>query len=332
MASKIKNMKRLFDIVASGWHGESHPSVFQTRERDDFYSIGTSVGHVSACQDKKQVGLAEWSLMLCLVVLLYQSFDFKEVCGTILYLTAAKFAFYECIASVFKMEHQVGLQTIAVAIVGYVAIKVGSISPKVAYTHLLKDETEGLKLGFQCLGIDTHSGYGNRRVAKATLGHAADGCLAADGGTPGVNVLYDEELLQGTDIVVEGGCGESYLARRGDIGKDATFLCQRADVAGIGPQDLACNLGVALPPVDGGDVIVADAVDVVPCHHHACLGRELECGRPSTSARHTDESGNVKFTCPSVDIVGGVVEQFMNGHFAGRVKGFPKAHGEHLHA
>ena len=218
-------MKRLFDIVASGWHGEGHPSVFQARERDDFYSIGTGIGHVATCKDKKQVGLTEWSLVLCLVVLLYQSFYFKEMGGTILYLSATKLAFYECITSVFKMEHQVGLQTIAIAIVGYVAMKVGRISPKVAHAHLFKDETEGLELGFECLGIDSHSGYGNGRVTKATLGHAADGCLAADGGTPGINVLYDEELLQGTDIVIEGGCGEGYLARRCDIGKDAAFLC-----------------------------------------------------------------------------------------------------------
>ena len=54
-------------MVASGRHRTSHPSVFQTRERDDFYSIGTSVCHVSTCQDKKKVWFAEWSLVFCLV-------------------------------------------------------------------------------------------------------------------------------------------------------------------------------------------------------------------------------------------------------------------------
>ena len=82
-------MKRLFDIVASGWHGESHPSVFQTRERDDFYSIGTGIGHVTTCQDNKKVWLTEWNLVLSLVVLLYQSFYFKEVGGSLFYLPAA---------------------------------------------------------------------------------------------------------------------------------------------------------------------------------------------------------------------------------------------------
>ena len=87
---------------------------------------------MAACQDKMKVGFSEWSLALCLVVLLYQSFYFKEMGGTILYLSATKLAFYECITSVFKMEHQVGLQTVAVSRVGYVTMKVGGIGPKVA--------------------------------------------------------------------------------------------------------------------------------------------------------------------------------------------------------
>ena len=53
---KVKTLRRaillrLFDIVASVWHGEGHPSVFQARERDDFYSIGTGIGHVATCKD-----------------------------------------------------------------------------------------------------------------------------------------------------------------------------------------------------------------------------------------------------------------------------------------
>ena len=46
------------------------------------------------------------------------------------------------------------------------AMEVGSVCPKVAHAHLLKDEAEGLELVFECIGINAHSSYGNGRVAK----------------------------------------------------------------------------------------------------------------------------------------------------------------------
>ena len=37
--------------------------------------------------------------------------------GSFFYLTAAKFALYQSIASIIKMKHKVGFQSVAVAIV-----------------------------------------------------------------------------------------------------------------------------------------------------------------------------------------------------------------------
>ena len=52
------------------------PSVFQTRKRNNFHSIGTSVSHAATSKDNKQVWLTERNLFFSFIMLLYKSFDF----------------------------------------------------------------------------------------------------------------------------------------------------------------------------------------------------------------------------------------------------------------
>ena len=92
-------------------------SIFQTSKRYDFYSVWACVSHAAACHDDHQVGFAQRHLLFCLIMHLNESFDFQKMFGSFFYLTAAKFALYQSIASIVKMKHQVGFQSVAVAIV-----------------------------------------------------------------------------------------------------------------------------------------------------------------------------------------------------------------------
>ncbi len=91
--------------------------IFQTSKRYDFYSVWACVSHAAACHDNHQVGFAQRHLLFCLIMHLNESFDFQKMFGSFFYLTAAKFALYQSIASIVKMKHQVGFQSVAVAVI-----------------------------------------------------------------------------------------------------------------------------------------------------------------------------------------------------------------------
>ena len=91
--------------------------IFQTSKRYDFDSVWACVSHAATCHDNHQVGLAQRHLLFCLIMHLNESFDFQKMLGSFLYLTAAKLTFYKSIASIVKMKHQVGFQSVAVTIV-----------------------------------------------------------------------------------------------------------------------------------------------------------------------------------------------------------------------
>ena len=91
--------------------------IFQTSERYDFYSVWSCVCHAATCHENHQVGFAQRHLLFCFVLLLNELFYFQKMFGSFFYFTATKFALYQSIASIVKMKHQVGFQSVAVAIV-----------------------------------------------------------------------------------------------------------------------------------------------------------------------------------------------------------------------
>ena len=91
--------------------------IFQTSKRYDFDSVWACVSHAATCHDNHQVGFAQRHLLFCLIMHLNESFNFQKMFGSFFYFTAAKFALYQSIASIVKMKHQVGFQSVAVAIV-----------------------------------------------------------------------------------------------------------------------------------------------------------------------------------------------------------------------
>ena len=91
--------------------------IFQTSKRYDFYSVWACVSHAATCHDNHQVGFAQRHLLFCLIMHLNESFDFQKMFGSFFYLTATKFTFYKSVASIVKMKHQVGFQSVAVAVI-----------------------------------------------------------------------------------------------------------------------------------------------------------------------------------------------------------------------
>ena len=91
--------------------------IFQTSKRYDFDSVWACVSHAATCHDNHQVGFAQRHLLFCLIMHLNKSFYFQKMFGSFFYFTAAKFALYQSIASIVKMKHQVGFQSVAVTIV-----------------------------------------------------------------------------------------------------------------------------------------------------------------------------------------------------------------------
>ena len=104
-----------------------------------FDSIWACVSHAAAGHDNHQVGFAQRHLLFCLIMHLNESFNFQKMFGSFFYFTTAKFALYQSIASIVKMKHQVGFQSVAVTIVWHMIAKTWSINPKVSCTHLLND-------------------------------------------------------------------------------------------------------------------------------------------------------------------------------------------------
>ena len=92
-------------------------SIFQTSKRYDFYSVWACVSHAATCHDNHQVGFAQRHLLFFLIMHLNESFNFQKMFGSFFYFTTAKFALYQSIASIVKMKHKVGFQSVAVAIV-----------------------------------------------------------------------------------------------------------------------------------------------------------------------------------------------------------------------
>ena len=92
-------------------------SIFQTSKRYDFYSVWACVSHAATCHDNHQVGFAQRHLLFCLIMHLNESFDFQKMFGSFFNFTTTKFTFYKSVASIVKMKHQVGFQSVAVAII-----------------------------------------------------------------------------------------------------------------------------------------------------------------------------------------------------------------------
>lgn len=91
--------------------------IFQTSKRYDFYSVWACVSHAATCHDDHQVGFAQRHLLFFLIMHLNESFNFQKMFGSFFYFTAAKFALYQSIASIVKMKHKVGFQSVAVAVI-----------------------------------------------------------------------------------------------------------------------------------------------------------------------------------------------------------------------
>ena len=91
--------------------------IFQTSKRYDFNSVWACVSHAATCHDNHQVGFAQRHLLFCLIMHLNESFNFQKMFGSFFYFTAAKLALYQSIASIVKMKHQVGFQSVAIAII-----------------------------------------------------------------------------------------------------------------------------------------------------------------------------------------------------------------------
>ena len=91
--------------------------IFQTSKRYDFDPVWACVSHAATCHDNHQVGFAQRHLLFCLIMHLNESCNLQKMVCSFFYFTAAKFALYQSIASIVKMKHQVGFQSVAVAIV-----------------------------------------------------------------------------------------------------------------------------------------------------------------------------------------------------------------------
>ena len=91
--------------------------IFQTSKRYNFDSVWVCVSHAATCHDNHQVGFAQRHLLFFLIMHLNESLNFQNMFGSFFYFTAAKFALYQSIASVVKMKHQVGFQSVAIAII-----------------------------------------------------------------------------------------------------------------------------------------------------------------------------------------------------------------------
>jgi len=53
---------------------------------------------------------------------LYKPFEFKQMLGSIVNLTTAKFALYQGIPSIFQMQHYIRFQIISVMIIRHVTV------------------------------------------------------------------------------------------------------------------------------------------------------------------------------------------------------------------
>ncbi len=84
---------------------------------------------------------------------LNEPFYLQKVFCAFFDFATAKLAFNESVASVVKMKYQVGFQSIAVTVIRQMVAKAWGVSPKVSRTHLFKDESKGLELGFQSFSV-----------------------------------------------------------------------------------------------------------------------------------------------------------------------------------
>ena len=91
--------------------------IFQTSKRYDFYSVWACVSHAATCHDNHQVGFAQRHLLFCLIMHLNESFNFQKMFGSFFNFTTTKFTFYKSVASIVKMKHKVGFQSVAVAVI-----------------------------------------------------------------------------------------------------------------------------------------------------------------------------------------------------------------------
>ena len=91
--------------------------IFQTSKRYDFDSVWACVSHAATCHDNHQVGFAQRHLLFCLIMHLNESFDFQKMFGSFFNFTTTKFTFYKSVASIVKMKHKVGFQSVAVAVI-----------------------------------------------------------------------------------------------------------------------------------------------------------------------------------------------------------------------
>ena len=66
-------------------------------------AVGTGIGVLATGDDYKEIRLTEGNLFLFFVVFTNEAHQFFEVPGTVFYLCAAQFAFYEGVTAVFQV-------------------------------------------------------------------------------------------------------------------------------------------------------------------------------------------------------------------------------------
>ena len=133
--------------------------------------------------------------------------------GAFFNLLATKFAFYEGVAAVAKVEDQVGFQAVTVVIVRQFTAEVLGVGSEVPCAHVFEDEAEGLQLGLQGLGSGSEGGNGDGRVCEFSLEAATDSSLVADGRAPGFQVIDDKELVERAHVVVKVSMVVDFFAR-----------------------------------------------------------------------------------------------------------------------
>ena len=123
-------------------------------------AVWTGIGVFAAGDDYKEIGLTEGNLFLFFVVFTNEAHQFFEMSGTVFYLCTTQFAFYEGVTAVFHVQDDIGLQAVAVTVVGDFTVERGAhVSPGIVKKGFQGDVSSGLSGFIQTHGI--HREVGN---------------------------------------------------------------------------------------------------------------------------------------------------------------------------
>ena len=258
--------------------------------------------------------------------------NFLQMGGAFFNLLATKFAFYEGVAAVAKVEDQVGFQAVTVVIVRQFTAEVLGVGSEVPCAHVFEDEAEGLQLGLQRLGSGSEGCNGDGRVCEFSLEAAADSTLVADGRAPGFQVIDDKELVERAHVVVEGVHGEVIFLRGHEICAHGGFLCEGGNIPGPGSENHPGGALVTLDAVHAGDIIGAKGAYVFCGGEELGLGRSgiQGCGPPAAAGQKDKVFHGQRRMCAVYGVVR-IVEEFPQGDLSAGFLGFPEAHRKHLH-